>query len=56
MAWKLPEIAFWVGGGIIVVTHLTLLTKNFPATITMMHAVLNLAGAALATYGYLNKS
>ncbi len=48
---KVKNILFWVGVGIVVLTHLYMLVAGLPSSMMMGHAVLNLVAAGLIMFG-----
>ena len=48
---KVKNILFWVGVGIVALTHLYMLLAGLPSSMVMGHAVLNLVAAGLLIYG-----
>ena len=47
---KTKKIAFWIGIGIVVATHIYMLVAGLPASQMMAHAVLNLVAAGLMVF------
>ena len=48
---KTKNILFWVGVGIVILTHLYMLVAGLPQSQMVGHALLNLVAAGLLVYG-----
>ncbi len=48
---KTKNILFWVGAGIVILTHVYMLVAGLPQSQMMGHAILNLVAAGLIVYG-----
>ena len=47
------KVAFWLGIGIVVATHIYMLISGLPDSQMMMHAILNLIGAGLIVFAVM---
>ena len=48
---KVKNILFWVGVGIVALTHLYMLLAGLPSSMMMAHALLNLVAVGLIMFG-----
>jgi len=49
----IKKILFWVGVGIVVLTHIYMMTAGLPASQMMGHAIINIVAAAFIVIGAL---